>query len=144
MSDKIPPRPWYVPDARVAAHDFTPCDANNEQIAGDDVLMSRETAEFIVRLANAEPEVVAALEESQHHLEWTYGTGDIELRDPRIAIDLVRVALAKVRWTPRGPAAYHDWYCRACDKGMVDQECEPGPSCPQCRGPVVDSARWQG
>lgn len=94
MNDKIPPRPWFA-FARDGAHRIRGADG---KLLGECV--DAETAEFVVRLVNTEPEIVAALEAARDYAMNPAGEG-LDIPDPiawRTAIIMqIRAALAKVR-----------------------------------------------
>jgi hypothetical protein len=106
VSDKIPPRPWHV------AHSDPRWDVPPDILDhnGDDVLFVRqsglleisdETADLIVRLVNAEPQVVAALEAAEDAIEW-YASRPQDTPGP--VLTRLRAALAALRGdTPPTP-----------------------------------------
>ncbi len=93
MSDsKVPPRPWRVDRYGGVVHVI----GHNEGVGSPgvaDCYENSETAEFIVRLVNAEQEIVAALEAAHYALDLDTHTADGMTH----ARDIVRAALAKVR-----------------------------------------------
>lgn len=121
MSDGIPPRPWRV-DINERADNGRGAVLGIEDAQGRVVVdesdstihngMSRQTAELIVRLVNAEPEIVAALEaaerllepvssddgECEHGMWWeTCPNDDCATRERRKGFYAVRAALARLK-----------------------------------------------
>lgn len=100
----IPPRPWLVSSQcdGVAGEWFC---AGIEDATGEDVIKTDagvyppdfETAHLIVRLVNAEPEIVAALEAAESDLLHEYGCdwGSVKL----VRAALAKLALVSVSYT---------------------------------------------
>jgi hypothetical protein len=101
----IPPRPWCVVAGNDDLHEDDPSwiqilGADGSEVTASDALSSangKATAELIVRLVNAEPEIVAALEAARDALALLHNGFGITHGQRNIAINAVRTALAKVR-----------------------------------------------
>ena len=101
MSDPIPPRPWRVTRTTSVALSAIST-VNGDPVSLGNVhtdehgalkLFPDATAEHIVRLVNAEPEIVAALEAAYQ----TLLVGHKSAEDTRRSFGMVRAALAKLR-----------------------------------------------
>lgn len=106
----IPPRPWRVEEAGDESGDIPLAHvfSDDEPILQRRHVLSfveQPTADLIVRLVNAEPEIVAALEAAERLMVDNYeeGLGHAPATTPESECEacqelrLVRVALAKVR-----------------------------------------------
>lgn len=92
----IPPRPWLRAHSQNGAF-YGIADRNGDDVKLDgdaqDPERARIIADHVIRLVNAEPEIVAALEAAYQ----TLLVGHKSAEDTRRSFGMVRAALAKVR-----------------------------------------------